>query len=163
MAPPDGPDWVELTTEPLDLGAAVAWATIPSCGAVVTFSGVVREFAEGRSGVTAMTYEAYEAPAVRAMGEIVAEVRRAWPEVERVAVIHRTGELALSETSVLVVIAAPHRPAAFAAAAFAMDALKRSVPVWKQEHWSGGSDWALEQHPIAPVSAPTAAGSRSAG
>ena len=68
MAPPDAPDWVEITTEPIDLAAVVDWATVPSCGAVVTFSGVVREFAEGRAGVTGMTYEAYEAPAVRRSG-----------------------------------------------------------------------------------------------
>ena len=155
MAPPGGLDWVELTSAPLDLAAAIEWATVASCGAVVSFSGVVREFAEGRSGVAAMTYEAYEEPAVRAMGEIVAEARRSWPELERVALFHRTGRLALSEASVIVVVAAPHRTAAFAATEFVIDALKRSVPIWKQEHWAGGSDWAVEQHPIAPVAAPT--------
>ena len=157
MAPPGGLDWVELTSDPLDLGAAVDWATVASCGAVVSFSGVVREFAEGRSGVSGMTYEAYEEPAVRAMGEIVAEARRAWPDLERIALLHRTGRLELSEASVIVVVAAPHRGPAFAAAEFVIDALKRSVPIWKQEHWAGGSDWAVEQHPIAPVTAPAPA------
>jgi len=127
------------------------WASVPAAGAVVVFSGIVRDHAEDRDGVVAMTYEAYEEPAERAMREIAAELRRQWPDVARVALLHRTGELALSETSVLVVVSAPHRAAAFAAASWAIDTLKQSVPIWKQEHWAGGSDWAVEQHPIRPV------------
>ena len=149
--PADPADWVTLTSEPLPLDAALAWATTPRSGAVVTFSGVVRDHAEGRDGVTGMTYEAYDEPAVRAMGEIAAEVRRRWPDVERLALLHRTGDLALSETSVVVVVSSPHRGVAFEAGRFAIDTLKESVPIWKQEHWSGGSDWAVEQHPIRPV------------
>jgi molybdopterin synthase catalytic subunit len=75
-------------------------------------------------------------------------VWRRWPDVERVALLHRIGRLQLSDASVLVVVSAPHRKAAFAAAEFAIDTLKESVPIWKQEHWAGGSDWAVEQHPI---------------
>ncbi|MFM8238115.1 MAG: molybdenum cofactor biosynthesis protein MoaE [Actinomycetota bacterium] len=162
MNPPDGSDWIELTRDPLDLAAVVAWATVPACGAVVSFSGVVREFAEGRSGVTGMTYEAYEEPARRALAEIVAAARRTWPDVERIALLHRTGDLALTDASVVVVVASPHRRTAFAAAEFAIDTLKRSVPIWKQEHWAGGSDWAVEQHPIAPVAARSGSASRPA-
>jgi molybdopterin synthase catalytic subunit len=151
--PTDARDWVALTDGPLAAGDALAWATTPRAGAVVTFSGVVRDHAEGRDGVSAMTYEAYDAPAVRAMEEIAAEVRRRWPDVERVAILHRVGEVALSEPSVVVAVSAPHRAAAFAAASFAIDTLKESVPIWKQEHWSGGSGWAVEQRPIRPVRA----------
>jgi molybdopterin synthase catalytic subunit len=147
----DARDWVALTADPLPADEAVAWATVPGAGAVVTFAGVVRDHAEGRDGVEAMTYEAYDEPATRAMHEIVAELRRRWPDADRVALLHRTGRLALSEASVIVVVSAPHRATAFAAAQFAIDTLKKSVPIWKQEHWSGGSDWAVEQHPIRPV------------
>jgi molybdopterin synthase catalytic subunit len=148
---PDARDWVALTDEPLPATAAAQWATVPSAGAVVTFAGVVRDHAEGRPGVEAMTYEAYDGPAQRAMSDIVAELRRRWPEVARVALLHRVGELQLSEASVLVVVSAPHRAAAFAAAEFAIDTLKEAAPIWKQEHWSGGSDWAIEQHQIRPA------------
>ena len=127
------------------------WATTPAAGAIVTFAGVVRDHAEGRDGVRAMTYEAYEEPATRAMSEIGQEVRRRWLDVERIALLHRVGDLELSEASVLVVVSSPHRRTAFEAASFAIDTLKQSVPIWKQEHWSGGSDWAVEQHPIRPV------------
>lgn len=162
---PDARDWVALTDEPLPIAAAVEWATVPSAGAVVTFTGIVRDHAEGRPGVVAMTYEAYEGPAATALAAIAAEIRRRWPDVARIAVLHRVGDLALSEASVAVVVSAPHRAAAFAAAEFAIDTLKESAPIWKQEHWAGGSDWAVEQHPIRrAVGSATAgpAGERSA-
>jgi molybdopterin synthase catalytic subunit len=149
--PADARDWIALTSDTIAVEPAAHWATTPGAGAVVTFSGVVRDHAEGRDGVRAMTYEAYEEPAVQAMRDIADEVRRRWPDVERVALLHRTGELELSATSVVVVVSSPHRGTAFAAASFAIDTLKESVPIWKQEHWSGGSDWAVEQHTIRRV------------
>ncbi len=147
----DAREWIALVSDPLPTSDAIEWATTPAAGAVVMFAGVVRNNAEGRDDVRAMTYEAYDAPATHAMGEIAQELRRRWPDVERVALLHRVGHLELSETSVLVVVSSPHRRTAFEAALFAIDTLKESVPIWKQEHWSGGSDWAVEQHPIRPV------------
>jgi molybdopterin synthase catalytic subunit len=147
----DAREWVALTSGDLPTGDAIEWATTPAAGAVVMFAGVVRDHAHGRQGVHAMTYEAYDEPATRAMREIAGELRRRWPDVERVALLHRVGDLELSETSVLVVVSSPHRRTAFEAASFAIDTLKETVPIWKQEHWSGGSDWAVEQHPIRPV------------
>jgi len=70
--------------------------------------------------------------------------------------VHRVGDLALSEASVAVVVSSPHRAEAFEAARFCIDTLKESVPIWKQEHWAGGSDWAVHDHPIAPVAHATA-------
>jgi len=145
---PDERDWVALTTEPLPAAEAAAWAAVSETGAVVTFAGVVRDHAEGRPDVVGMTYEAYEGPAVRALHGIADEIRNRWPDVARIALLHRVGRLALSETSVVVVISSPHRGVAFDAAEFAIDTLKETVPIWKQEHWSGGSDWAVEQHAI---------------
>jgi len=150
-APTDTRDWIELTDDPLPAAAPSDFVATPGSGAVVTFAGIVRYHAEGRDGVVGMTYEAYADPARRAMTEIVAELRRRWPDVERVALLHRIGELQLSETSVVVAVSSPHRETGFAAAKFAIDTLKESVPIWKQEHWSGGSDWAVEQHSIRPV------------
>lgn len=152
--PPEARDWVALTDAELPAAAAVDWATVPSAGAVVTFAGVVRDHAEGRGGVTAMTYEAYAGPAEAALTEIAVEMRRTWPELARIALLHRIGALQLSETSVLVVVSAPHRAAAFEAAAFAIDTLKETAPIWKQEHWEGGSDWAVQQQPIRKLTHP---------
>jgi molybdopterin synthase catalytic subunit len=144
-------DWVELTAEPLPVDAAQRWATVASSGAVVSFLGVVRDHADGRDGVRSMTYEAYEEPAARAMREIASELRRRWPATDRIALLHRVGDLDLSEPSVVVVVSSAHRDVAFDAARFAIDTLKETVPIWKQEHWAGGSDWAVEQHAIRPV------------
>ena len=151
-ADPSAPaDWVALTDEPLPLEAASAWATTPRTGGVVCFVGVVRDHADGREGVTALTYEAYEAAATARLNEIAEETRRRWPDVERLVLLHRLGEIALSEASVLVVAAAPHRGEAFEAARFAIDTLKETVPIWKQEHWDGHSAWSEAAHTVRPV------------
>jgi molybdopterin synthase catalytic subunit len=99
---------------------------------------------------------------VRALTDIAAEIRRRWPDVARVALLHRVGDLRLSEASVLAVVSAPHRGVAFEAAAFAIDTLKQSAPIWKQEHWSGGSDWAVEQHSIRSASSVSSSAGPSA-
>ena len=158
--PTDALDWVVLTDTALPVETLHAWASTPRSGAVVMFLGIVRDHAEGREGVRAMTYEAYEEPARRVMGEIATEARRRWPDLERIALHHRVGELALSEPSVAVVVSSPHRDAAFEAARYCIDTLKETVPIWKQEHWSAGSGWAHGEHPIRPVSADPVLASR---
>jgi molybdopterin synthase catalytic subunit len=150
-APPEGADWIELLATPLPTEDAVSWVTTPAAGAVVSFLGVVRESSEGRAGVVGLGYEAYEAEAVRVLAEIAAETRRRWPDVARIALLHRTGELALSEPSVAVVVSSPHRAEAFEAARYCIDTLKESAPIWKREHWADGSDWARAEQPIRTV------------
>lgn len=136
-----GDDWLVLTEAPLSAGEALAWVVRPDCGAVVLFSGTVRDHADGRTGVSALTYEAYEEHVVPRLGEIAAEARRRWPVLGRIVAWHRTGTLALGECSVLVVVSAPHRGEAFDAAEWIIDTLKATVPIWKQETWEGGQDW----------------------
>jgi molybdopterin synthase catalytic subunit len=116
--PPSGRDWVGITSLPLPVDRANSWATTPECGAVVCFSGVVRDHSEGRAGVTGLTYEAYESEATTRLAEVAAEARRNWPKIGRLALLHRVGDLAHSETSVVVVASAPHRDDAFQAARF---------------------------------------------
>lgn len=140
-APDSGDEWLGLTDAELPVGELYQWCVRPDCGAVVLFSGTVRDHADGRSDVTHLEYEAYDEMVVPKMREIVAEARARWADVGRIALVHRTGTLAVGESSVVVVVSSPHRPDAFAAARFAIDALKVSVPVWKREMWSGGSDW----------------------
>jgi molybdopterin synthase catalytic subunit len=144
-------DRIALQREPIGTDDLVRWATTPASGAVVSFLGVVRDHADGRDGVHAMTYEAYEEQAERALRDVAAAARDRWPDVQRIALVHRVGELALSEASVAVVVSSPHRAVAFEAARYCIDTLKESVPIWKQEHWSRGSDWALGATPIQPV------------
>lgn len=142
---------VSVTSEVLQVGEIYDWAVDPSCGAVVVFSGTVRDHAEGRTDVTHLTYEAYEDKALERMNEIVAEARRQWPMIVRVALLHRVGRLGLGESSVVVGVSSPHRPEAFEAARYCIDALKVAVPIWKQEEWSEGSDWGTGSHDISAV------------
>jgi molybdopterin synthase catalytic subunit len=148
---PDGDDWVGIGPGPLAVAAAMEWAGQPRCGAVVVFSGVVRDHAEGRANVTALTYEAYESEAESRLAVIAAEARRRWPDLGRLALLHRTGRLVVGETSVVVVASAPHRGEAFDAARWCIDTLKATVPIWKRETWEGGEDWSVCAHPVAEV------------
>jgi len=144
-------DRVELSEAELNVGELYEWALAPECGAVVVFSGTVRNHAEGRSGVTSLSYEAYRDVALHKMEEVVTEARRRYANVSRVALVHRVGELSLTEASVVVVVSAPHRPEAFDAVRYCIDALKQSVPIWKKETWATGSDWGTNANP--PVAA----------
>lgn len=148
---PDRDDWLELTVSPLPIGLAHDWAVRPDCGAVVVFSGTVRDHAEGREGVTELTYEAYESQVVPRLAELAAETRARWPMTGRLVLWHRIGRLGLGESSVVVAASSPHRPEAFAAARFAIDALKATVPIWKHEVWADGADWGTGA--VAPTDA----------
>ncbi len=150
-APVTGDDWITLTDEVLDAGAGAQWVTVPSCGAVVVFAGTVRDHAEGRPGVSSLTYEAYVEEALARMGRIAAACRDRWPETGRVALWHRTGTLDVGETSVVVAVSSPHRGPAFEAARWAIDTVKESVPIWKHETWDGGSDWGTGAHAVTEV------------
>jgi molybdopterin synthase catalytic subunit len=153
MHPPsEGDDWFGLSAEPLPVGAATDWVVRPDCGAVVLFSGTARDHAGDRTGVERLEYEAYEEQAVPRLAAVAAELRARWPMVGRVALLHRTGTLALGDSAVVVAVSAPHRAEAFAAARFGIDALKASVPIWKREAWAGGESWGLEaQHLVEPA------------
>jgi len=143
--------WVALTEEPLPLGLVADWAVRPDCGGLVVFGGTVRDHAEGRPGVTALTYEAYAEEVEPRLTEIARTARERWTDLGRLALLHRIGRLEVGECSVLVVASAPHRAEAFQAARYCIDALKASVPIWKRETWADGEDWGLDAHAVEPV------------
>ena len=158
VEPPPAADWLALTFEPLPVAEASAWAVLPGCGAVVTFTGTVRDHADGRSGVTSLVYEAYVEHATSRLAAVAAEVRARHPEVGRLAILHRLGPLGVTDAAVVVVASAPHRDEAFAAARLAIDATKASVPIWKRERWGGGEAWGTGAAPLVPPSSvPSAA------
>ena len=132
-----------LSAGPLPVDAATAWVVLPTCGAVVTFVGTARDHAGDRTGVETLTYEAYEEQAVPKLAAVAEEVRTTWPDVGRIALLHRTGGLALGDAAVVVAVSTPHRAEAFEAARYAIDAVKATVPIWKKESWAGGEDWGL--------------------
>jgi molybdopterin synthase catalytic subunit len=140
--PVAGDDWLGFTDAALPVGDMYEWCVRPDCGAVVLFSGTVRDHAEGRTDVRRLEYEAYDEMVVPKLAEVAAEARARWPMIGRLVLVHRVGTLELGESSVVAAVSAPHRAEAFAAARFAIDALKVSVPVWKREVWADGSEWA---------------------
>ncbi len=131
---------VALTTEPLSVDDAHQWCADPRAGAVVVFSGTVRDHAEGRA-VDGLCYEAYEELA-KARLDALAESLASREGVVAVWLTHRTGALGIGEVAVVAAVGAGHRPEAFATCRDAIDRLKAEVPIWKQEHWAdGGSHW----------------------
>ena len=147
--PADGDNWLGLTDQELPIAAAYEWAVQPNCGATVLFSGTVRDHAEGRTDVQHLTYEAYDEQVTPIFSTIVRELRDRWPTTGRVVLMHRTGRLELEESSVIAVVSSPHRPEAFEAARYAIDALKSSAPIWKHEVWADGADWGTDAHVVS--------------
>jgi molybdopterin synthase catalytic subunit len=166
VQPPESSDtWVGLTDDQLPIAGAYEWCVMANCGAVVLFSGTVRDHAIDdhgalRTDVQYLEYEAYHEQVEPSFHKIVAELRSRWPHTGRVALLHRVGRLALGDSSVVAVVSAPHRAEAFEAARFAIDALKASAPIWKRETWTDAatSAWGTKsQTLIDPASVPTVA------
>ena len=151
LSPATGDDWLALTDEVLPVAEVYDWAIRPDCGAVVVFSGTVRDHAEGRDGVEELVYEAYAEAAAERFAAIAAEARTRWPTIGRLAMIHRLGSLAVTDSAVVVAVSAPHRDEAFEAGRFVIDTLKETVPIWKHETWRDGADWGTGAAPIRDV------------
>jgi molybdopterin synthase catalytic subunit len=132
-----------VSSESLSVDAAIAAVRGPDAGGVVVFLGTVRDASRGKR-VRHLEYEAYAEMAEAKMREIAAGLERIHAPL-RVALHHRTGDLAIGDVAVIVVAAAPHRDAAFVAARAAIDELKRVVPIWKKEYTDDGAVW-IEDH-----------------
>lgn len=110
-----------------------------SNGAIVTFTGIVRELSD-KEGLLAMYLEHYPGMTEKALEKIATQARERWP-LGNVVIVHRIGELALNDNIVFVGVGSAHRVAAFAAAQFIMDYLKRDAPFWKKEITAEGETW----------------------
>ncbi|MGA3037534.1 MAG: molybdenum cofactor biosynthesis protein MoaE [Vulcanimicrobiaceae bacterium] len=131
-----GSPFIALTTEPIQIEELASGVRTDACGAIAVFLGVVREQNEGRR-VTGLSYEAYPAMALEEMRAIARETIERFGPCE-IAIVHRTGDLAIGQASVGIAVGAPHRAAAFDACEYAIDELKRRVEVWKKEHYAEG-------------------------
>ena len=139
---------VEIVRQPIRVAELVGELKAPEDGAVVVFEGIARNHSGGRRTLY-LEYEAYEAMAVAKMRELAAAMRAQFP-VDRVALVHRLGRLEIGETSVFIGVSSAHRRAAFDACRFGIDTLKRTVPIWKKEHFEDGSVWAEGEIPAVP-------------
>jgi molybdopterin synthase catalytic subunit len=145
-------DRFELLRSPIDMVAVVREVRADQDGAIVTFDGFVRNESHGRRTLY-LDYQAYESMALMKMREIGQSLHEKFA-VHRLAIVHRLGRLEIGETSVFIAVSAAHRAAAFDACRFAIDTLKRTVPIWKKEYFEDGAVWADGELPPAPPSAP---------
>jgi molybdopterin synthase catalytic subunit len=130
----------ELTRDPIPIDRLVAASARPDCGAIAVFFGTTRDHHENRR-VTRLSYEAYEPMALEALAGLERAVLARF-EVSACRIVHRLGDVPLAEPSVAVTVSAAHRGPAFDACRWAMDELKRTVPIWKKESYAeGGEGW----------------------
>jgi molybdopterin converting factor subunit 1 len=151
----DPPRRAEIVREKIEPQLVLDQIKQPSDGATVIFEGVVRDNTRGRHTLY-LDYEAYEDMALKQMEGLIEAALKQFP-VRDATIVHRLGRLQIGETSVLIVVAAAHRAAAFDACRWLIDTLKRTVPIWKKEYFQDGAVWA-DGEPF-PTGVPTASGS----
>lgn len=132
-------DLLQITEAPIALAPLYAHLAAPECGAVLVFTGTVRDCNHGQQ-VVGLHYEAYVEMANRQLVAIAAELHERFG-AHRVALVHRVGDLAIGETAVAVGVATPHRDVAFAACRWGIDTVKAEVPIWKREDYADTSAW----------------------
>lgn len=138
------PEYIDITTEPIDLNALQRRVTTPLDGSVVAFVGTVRGMTPGaREPVTErLEYEAYRPMARAKLAQVAVEMRQRFDDIHGIALVQRIGDMAVGEVVVAVVVSCGHRGGgAFDAARFGIDRLKQIVPVWKKETRPDGSSW----------------------
>jgi molybdopterin synthase catalytic subunit len=129
---------------PIDVAALISAAQRPDCGAISTFIGTTRIDESGGASVEYLEYEAYRPMADRKLEEIGAEIEKRW-DVREVSIVHRIGRVEPGEASVAIVVASPRRGPAFEASRYAIERIKKVVPIWKREVWSDGYVWVGSQ------------------
>lgn len=131
---------VRVGIDPIEVSRLYEEVGRPDAGAIVVFTGTVRDHSPGKQGVSRLEYEVYAEMVVPKIEEIVQEAASKWPVLSAV-VEHREGSVPLGEASVVVAVSCAHRSDAFEAARFVIDELKERAPIWKKEHWPGGAEW----------------------
>jgi molybdopterin synthase catalytic subunit len=143
-------DWIDILPTPLPTAKAIDFVSTPSAGGIAIFLGTTRseKNAQGHD-LQSLDYEAYAEMALPQLQTLAQAARSQWPIVKQV-ILHRTGRVELSQPSVLIAVASPHRHEAFAACRFIIDAIKTDVAIWKKETWSDGSGtWVQPNPPVA--------------
>jgi len=139
----DLPTFFSITEDVIDLNLVVEKITLPTTGAAVVFSGMVRaETTRTDRQTDYLEYEAYEAMALDKIRQVAEEISQKWPSIAGIGIVHRTGRLYPGTPTVLIACTAPHRDTGiFDAARYGIDRLKQIVPIWKKEVGPGGEEW----------------------
>ncbi len=129
-----------ITEDPISLDEVSAMVADPAYGAVTIFQGIVRN-RTGARAVDHLEYEAYPEMAEEVMAQVAQEVHDRWPEIGKVAIVHRIGKLGVGEVALVAAVSAPHREPTYEALQFVVNKVKESVPIWKKEVWEDGEAW----------------------
>ena len=135
---------IHISSTALDIPACINRIMSPESGGIDVFIGTVRKLTDGKK-VIRLEYEAYESMALKEMDKIATDAMNRWP-IENILIHHRVGILNINEAAVVIAVAAPHREAAFEACRYAIDTLKKTVPIWKKEVFEDGEMW-VAAHP----------------
>ena len=135
---------IQLLATPLQTEACRQFVASNSTGGTSIFVGTVRDNTKGKT-VVRLDFEAYAPMAISEMRKIAEQAKEQWP-VEKIAIHHRIGSLALGEIAVIIAVSTPHRKASFEACQYAIDTLKETVPIWKKEIFGDGEVW-VAAHP----------------
>lgn len=135
---------IKISSEKLSLDECYRFVQDDSCGGIAAFVGTVRNSTQNKE-VTQLDFSTYKPMAIKEMQKIADEALEKF-EIKKIAIHHAEGMLQIAEIPVIITVSAPHRGAAFDACEFAIDMLKKTVPIWKKEHFSDGEVW-VNAHP----------------
>ena len=135
---------IQINKTSLDPKVCIDYVTNKGAGGIAVFVGTVRNQTKNKN-VLKLDFEAYEPMAISEMRKIATLAMEKWP-IQKIAIHHRVGSLAIKEIAVVIAVSTPHRKAAFEACEFAIDTLKETVPIWKKEFFEDGEVW-VAAHP----------------
>lgn len=130
---------IEIVKERIDVGRVLQSVQDPACGAVDIFIGTTRNHSNGKA-VVSLEYDAYIPMALKMMNRIAGDIKTKWG-VQKISIVHRIGLLEIGEASVVIAVSSAHRKEAFDACRYAIDTLKKEVPIWKKEYFEDGEVW----------------------
>jgi molybdopterin synthase catalytic subunit len=136
-----------ITAKPIDPAGVLQSVRDPSAGGTVVFFGTIRNRNEGKA-VAGLEYDVYKEMAEKRMAELESEARSKWP-VRKIVMVHRYGKLRVGDVSVVVAVSSEHRAEAFEACRFLIDAIKRTLPLWKKEKLRSGKEAWTKGEPIS--------------
>lgn len=135
---------IKITSEKLDLQECYNFVIDPACGGIAVFVGTVRDSTQNKN-VTELDFSTYKPMAIKEMRKI-AELALNKFSIKKIAIHHAEGLLQVKDVPVIISVSSPHRKAAFDACQFAIDTLKKNVPIWKKEYFDDGEVW-VNAHP----------------
>jgi molybdopterin synthase catalytic subunit len=130
---------IQIIDKNIDVVELLASVSVPEAGGIDMFLGTTRNHSKGKK-VIRLEYEAYSPMALRMMSEIESEIRKRW-NIQKISIVHRIGVVPVMEASVAIAVSAAHRKEAFEACRYAIDELKKRVPIWKKEIFEDGEVW----------------------